>query len=134
MSALQVLKVDVDVPVSMYDYRGMFEKRVEILKRLGYQVEDARLEFSSSGEHVHYIIVLRDPLPTARDVYDLQMLLGDDQKRCTYNYVRYRVMGDASLHFNVLFAKKVKISRLEIFRHKMKRMFHLKRNDGGKKA
>ena len=111
VDARRVLKVDVDIPTSLYSYREMFEKRTSMLRKLGYQIEDARLEFSSSGEHVHYVIVLKEPLANAKEVYDLQVLLGDDQKRATFNYVRYKAIGDNSLHFNVLFKRKMKITR-----------------------
>ena len=110
VNPLRVLKVDVDVPNDLYDVEKIFMWRIYALRELGYDVECARYEPSSSGEHIHYVVVLKEPVESMKEVYDLQMFLGDDHRRATYNYIRYKVMGDDSYHFNVLFRRKVKLT------------------------
>jgi len=101
----QIVKLDIDVDVDFYDPKWLLEKKLSMLHSLGYQEEDAWWEYSPSGRHVHIIIVLEDPIPT-KELFDLQFLLGDDQKRVHFNYLRYSVMGEEAIHFNVLYRYK----------------------------
>jgi len=101
----QLLKLDVDVDVDFYDPQWLLEKKLQMLHSLGYYEEDAWWEYSPSGKHVHILIVLKDPIPT-KELFDLQFLLGDDHKRVYFNYLRYSVMGEDAIHFNVLYAYK----------------------------
>ena len=101
----QIIKLDIDVDINFYDPQWLLEKKLQQLHALGYQEEDAWWEYSPSGKHIHVLIVLKDPMPT-KELFDLQFLLGDDQKRVYFNYLRYSVMGEDAVHFNVLYAYK----------------------------
>jgi len=105
----QLLKLDIDVDVDFYDPNWLLEKKLQQLHALGYQEEDAWWEYSPSGKHVHILIVLKDPV-TTKELFDLQFLLGDDHKRVFFNYLRYSVMGEDAIHFNVLYAYKKSLS------------------------
>jgi hypothetical protein len=101
----QIVKLDIDVDVEFYNPNWLLEKKLQQLHALGYQEEDAWWEYSPSGKHIHLIIVLKNPIPT-KELFDLQFLLGDDHKRVYFNYLRYSVMGEDAVHFNVLYAYK----------------------------
>jgi len=101
----QIVKLDIDVDVDFYDPNWLLEKKLAMLHSLGYQEEDAWWEYSPSGRHVHIIIVLKDPIST-KELFDIQFLLGDDHKRVHFNYLRYSVMGEDAIHFNVLYRYK----------------------------
>jgi len=101
----QLLKLDIDVDVNFYDPQWLLQKKLQQLHALGYQEEEAWWEYSPSGKHVHVLIVLKDPVST-KELFDLQFLLGDDQKRVYFNYLRYSVMKEDAIHFNVLYTYK----------------------------
>jgi hypothetical protein len=101
----QLLKLDIDVDVNFYDPQWLLEKKLQQLHALGYQEEDAWWEYSPSGKHVHVLIMLKDPIST-KELFDLQFLLGDDQKRVYFNYLRYSVMKEDAIHFNILYTYK----------------------------
>ena len=116
----QLLKLDIDVDVIFYDPQWLLEKKLGQLHALGYQEEEAWWEYSPSGKHVHLLIVLKDPVST-KELFDLQFLLGDDQKRVYFNYLRYSVMKEDAIHFNVLYTYKKSLTfsdkLLAILRH-----------------
>ena len=101
----RLVKLDIDVDVNFYDPNWLLEKKLQQLHALGYQEEDAWWEHSPSGRHVHILMILADPVPV-KELFDLQFLLGDDQKRVHFNYLRYSVMGEDAIHFNVLYKYK----------------------------
>jgi len=105
----QIVKLDIDVDVDFYDPNWLLEKKLSMLHSLGYQEEDAWWEYSPSGRHIHIIIILKDPIST-KELFDLQFLLGDDQKRVYFNYLRYSVMEEDAIHFNVLYTYKKSLS------------------------
>jgi len=105
----QIVKLDIDVDVNFYDPNWLLEKKLQQLRALGYQEEDAWWEYSPSGKHIHIFIVLEDIIPV-KELFDLQFLLGDDQKRVYFNYLRYSVMKEDAIHFNVLYAYKKSLS------------------------
>ena len=105
VTANQIIKLDIDVDTVFYDPQWLLEKKLQILHGLGYWEEEAWWEYSPSGKHIHIIIVLKNPIPT-KELFDLQFLLGDDHKRVYFNYLRYSVMGEDAVHFNVLYAYK----------------------------
>ena len=116
----QLVKLDIDVNVDFYDPQWLLEKKLQQLHALGYKEEDAWWEYSPSGKHVHVLIVLKDPVST-KELFDLQFLLGDDQKRVYFNYLRYSVMKEDAVHFNVLYTYKKSLTFsdkvLAILRH-----------------
>ena len=101
----QIVKLDIDVDVDFYDTNWLLEKKLSMLHSLGYQEEDAWWEYSPSGRHVHIIIILKDPIST-KELFDIQFILGDDHKRVYFNYLRYSVMEEEAIHFNVLYRYK----------------------------
>ncbi|ACB37262.1 hypothetical protein AFV9_gp28 [Betalipothrixvirus uzonense] len=105
----QILKIDIDVSVNYYDPNWLLEKKSQQLRALGYDYDDAWWEYSPSGKHIHILIILKDPV-TVKELFDLQFLLGDDPKRVEFNYLRYSVMGEDAIHFNVLYTYKKKLS------------------------
>jgi hypothetical protein len=105
VSVNQIVKLDIDVDVDFYDPNWLLEKKLEMLHSLGYQEDDAWWEYSPSGKHIHILIILKDPVST-KELFDLQFLLGDDHKRVYFNYLRYSVMGEDAIHFNVLYTYK----------------------------
>jgi len=126
----QLLKLDIDVDVNFYDPNLILEKKLEMLRSLGYQEEDAWWEYSPSKKHIHILIVLTDPIPV-KDLFDLQFLLGDDPKRAEFNYLRYSVMGEDAIHFNVLYSYKKSLTFSDkvkaILRHWSKSLQYLKK-------
>ncbi|AOS58382.1 conserved lipothrixviral protein [Sulfolobus islandicus filamentous virus 2] len=134
VDAKQILKLDIDVDVNFYDPNWLLEKKLQQLHALGYQEEDAWWEFSPSGKHIHIIIVLKDPVST-KELLDLQFLLGDDHKRVYFNYLRYSVMGEDAVHFNVLYTYKKSLTFSDklkaILRHWFRsKQYSKNRNDG----
>jgi hypothetical protein len=134
VTANQIIKLDIDVDTVFYDPQWLLEKKLQVLHGLGYWEEDAWWEYSPSGKHVHVIIVLKDPVPT-KELFDLQFLLGDDHKRVYFNYLRYSVMGEDAIHFNVLYAYKKSLTLSDkvkaILRHWFKsKQYSKKRKDG----
>ncbi|CAJ31520.1 conserved hypothetical protein [Betalipothrixvirus acidiani] len=134
VDARQVVKLDVDVDVTWYDPNWLLEKKLSLLHALGYKEEKAWWELSPSGRHVHLIVVLQSPLST-KELFDLQFLLGDDPKRVEFNYLRYNAIGEDAVHFNVLYAYKKSLTRVDklraIFRHWSRSLqYSKKRRDG----
>jgi len=130
----QLIKLDIDVDVDFYDPDWLLEKKLQQLRALGYQEEDAWWEYSPSGKHIHVLIVLNNPIST-KELFDLQFLLGDDHKRVYFNYLRYSVMGEDAVHFNVLYAYKKSLTFSDkvkaILRHWFKsKQYSKKRKEG----
>jgi len=121
----QIVKLDIDVDVDFYDPQWLLEKKLEMLHSLGYQEDDAWWEYSPSGKHVHVLIVLKDPVST-KELFDLQFLLGDDQKRVYFNYLRYSVMKEDAIHFNVLYAYKKSLTFSDKLRAILRHWFRSK--------
>ena len=130
----RLVKLDIDVDVNFYDPNWLLEKKLQQLHALGYQEEDAWWEHSPSGRHVHILMILTDPVPV-KELFDLQFLLGDDQKRVHFNYLRYFVMGEDAIHFNVLYKYKRSLTLSDklkaIFRHwSRSKQYSKKRREG----
>jgi hypothetical protein len=134
VTANQIIKLDIDVDTVFYDPQWLFEKKLQILHGLGYWEEEAWWEYSPSGKHIHILIMLKDPVST-KELFDLQFLLGDDHKRAYFNYLRYSVMKEDAIHFNVLYAYKKSLTFSDklkaILRHWFKsRQYSKKRMEG----
>jgi hypothetical protein len=125
VSVNQIVKLDIDVDVDFYDPNWLLEKKLQQLHALGYQEDDAWWEYSPSGKHIHILIILKDPVPT-KELFDLQFLLGDDQKRVYFNYLRYSVMGEDAIHFNVLYAYKKSLTLSDKLRAILRHWFKSK--------
>jgi len=121
----QLIKLDIDVDVHFYDPNLILEKKLEMLRSLGYKEEDAWWEHSPSKKHIHILIVLTDPIPV-KELFDLQFLLGDDPKRAEFNYLRYSVMGENAIHFNVLYKYKRSLTFSDKFKAILRHWFRSK--------
>lgn len=75
--------------------------REAIIKSLGCSLEKVNISKTKKGYHFWFHIAedISD-----EELCDLQFLLGDDQPRCRYNYLRLN--GGAFDDFNILFSVK----------------------------
>jgi hypothetical protein len=125
VSVNQIIKLDIDVDTVFYDPQWLLEKKLQVLHGLGYWEQEAWWEYSPSGRHIHIIIVLKDPVST-KELFDLQFLLGDDHKRVYFNYLRYSVMKEDAIHFNVLYTYKKSLTFSDKLRAILRHWFKLK--------
>jgi len=125
VSVNQIVKLDIDVDIGFYDPQWLLEKKLQQLHALGYQEDNAWWEYSPSGRHIHILIILKDPVPT-KELFDLQFLLGDDHKRVYFNYLRYSVMGEDAIHFNVLYTYKKSLTFSDKVKAILRHWFKLK--------
>jgi hypothetical protein len=133
VNQLRLIKLDIDVDIQYYKPEWLLSQKVKLVESLGYEVERAWWEISPSGKHVHILIMLKRPL-TVKELFDLQFVLGDDHKRSEYNYLRYSVMGEDAIHFNVLYAYKKPFTLSDklraILRHWIKSLQYSKKRKG----
>jgi len=133
VNQLRLIKLDIDVDIQYYKPEWLLTQKVKLVESLGYQIDRAWWEISPSGRHVHILIMLKRPL-TVKELFDLQFVLGDDPKRSEYNYLRYSVMGEDAIHFNVLYAYKKPFTLLDklraILRHSFKSLQYSKKRKG----
>ncbi|MEM2696241.1 MAG: hypothetical protein QXU09_04825 [Thermoproteota archaeon] len=100
------LKIDVDIPQLKKDANLLWlflKTRIAILEELNITLEKIRWHETEKGIHVW--ITINDYL-SDKGICDLQFLLGDDQARCRFNYLRLEA--GCFKQFNVLFNKKLK--------------------------
>jgi len=97
------LKIDVDVAMNEALLNAFIHTRLTILEELGYTVVGHNYRKTKKGYHFWFKVLgeLKDS-----EACSLQFLLGDDQVRCRFNFLR----NDAGVfpHFNALFSKKLK--------------------------
>ena len=133
VNQLRLIKLDIDVDIQYYKPEWLLTQKVRLVELLGYEVERAWWEISPSGKHIHILIMLKRPL-TVKELFDLQFILGDDHKRSEYNYLRYSVMGEDAIHFNVLYAYKKPFTLSDklraILRHWFKSLQYSKKRKG----
>ncbi len=100
------LKIDIDIPQLKKDKKLLqtfIDTRLYILQKLQIPVEKINYQETQKGYHFWITI---NAEPTDKDICDLQFLLGDDQTRCRFNYLRLEA--ECFRQFNVLFHKKLK--------------------------
>jgi len=100
---MSIAKVDVDLRNRPQTFGLWVRTRKWIIEKLGYTLEKVNVRETQHGYHVWFHI--------AESVDDqtlavLQFLLGDDQKRCKFNFLRWEA--GAFDNFNALFSKKLK--------------------------
>jgi len=97
------LKIDVDVAMNEALLNAFIHTRLKMLEELGYTVVGHKCRKTKKGYHFWFEVLgeLKDS-----ETCSLQFLLGDDQVRCRFNFLR----NDAGVfqHFNALFSKKLK--------------------------
>jgi hypothetical protein len=100
---MSTAKIDVDVKMSKTLLENFLKTRREIIRLLGYTLLEEKMQETQKG--YHFWFTLMENL-SEKELCDLQFLLGDDQTRCRFNYLRL----DAGCfkQFNVLFNKKFK--------------------------
>jgi len=100
---VKVAKVDIDLILDD-DLRHKFIKtRKAIIHYLGYTFVAYREKDTEHGFHFWFTVA--EDL-TARELAELQFLLGDDVKRCAFNFLRESA--GVFNHFNALFSEKLK--------------------------
>ena len=100
----------------------MLEDKLKMLTTLGYEYETAGWRLSPSKQHIHIKIVLSREVPLD-ELFYLQFVLGDDPKRATFNFMRLKHFPHNAKFFNVLFEKKVKVSRWLKLKILLKKVF-----------
>ncbi|MEM3245969.1 MAG: hypothetical protein QXN16_04345 [Candidatus Micrarchaeaceae archaeon] len=97
---MDILKVDVDLDYIFKDL--IFERTKYMCQWLGINYKDILIK-KSQNNHIHVFIYLQDPVTYEFGIF-LQLLLGDDPKRYSYNELRQgaKVVD----HFNILFNVK----------------------------
>jgi hypothetical protein len=100
---MSIAKIDIDVKMDKNLLGNFLKTRREIIRLLGYTLLEENIQETQKGYHFWFTLLenLSD-----KELCDLQFLLGDDQTRCRFNYLRL----DAGCfrQFNVLFNKKFK--------------------------
>lgn len=100
---MSIAKVDVDLRNRPQTFEVWLVTRKWIVEKLGYTLEKTRWTETQHGYHVWFH--LRERIPDEA-LAVLQFLLGDDQKRCKFNFLR--LDAHAFKQFNALFSKKLK--------------------------
>lgn len=100
---MTVLKFDVDVKMSEELLERFVMTRLYILEALGYTPISHKIAETVKGVHAWFEVL---ETLTEDQMCDLQFLLGDDQPRCRFNYLRKEA--GAFKQFNALFSKKLK--------------------------
>ena len=106
-----IAKIDVDVKMDNVLLVQFLGTRLAIIEHLGYHLKDVRWRETTHGYHFWFEI---EENLTDNELANLQFLLGDDQIRSKYNFMR--VKGKAFRDFNALFSKKVKKRRTSLVR------------------
>jgi hypothetical protein len=102
VNEMSIAKIDVDILMDEPLLTKFIQTRIAIIKTLGYTFRKYRIKRTAKGYHLWFHI---DEKLNDKDSADFQFLLGDDQARCRFNYLRNEV---GSFHqFNALFSKKI---------------------------
>jgi len=105
----QILKVDVDVKMSPELLHVFIMTRLKIIEACGYTVVKHRKTTTEKGYHFWFRTL--EPM-TDSEACALQFLLGDDQVRARFNFLRNEA--GAFKQFNALFNKKLKLKGGEV--------------------
>lgn len=97
-----VLKIDIDVKPPKHTLILFLYTRKLILNDLGYEVIDFKCKETKRGYHFWFTV---NKQLSPEQKAELQFILGDDTKRCFYNFLRSA--SNSFEFFNALFSKKV---------------------------
>jgi hypothetical protein len=100
---MSIAKIDIDILMDEPLLSKFIETRLAILKALKYTCRTYRIKRTEKGYHFWFRI---DEKLGPRERADLQFLLGDDQSRVRFNYLR--IEANCFDDFNALFSKKKK--------------------------
>lgn len=100
---MSIAKVDIDRKLETELLKLFMRTRFLIVFEAGYTLKN--INHAETEKGYHFWFWLKERL-SDKELCDLQFLLGDDIKRCRFNYLREEagVFGD----FNALFSKKIK--------------------------
>lgn len=98
---MSILKIDVDIDMDNELLLKFVRTRIAILEELGYKVK--KINWGKTRRGYHFWIRIDKEL-TDKEICDLQFLLGDDQMRCRFNYLRLEA--GCFEEFNILFSEK----------------------------
>lgn len=98
---MSVAKVDVDIKMDQQLLSKFIKSRLAMLRSLNYTCRYYNYRQTAKGYHFWFII---NEHISDKDLADLQLLLGDDQTRAKFNYIR--VEAGVFKPFNALFSKK----------------------------
>jgi len=97
-------KVDVDVKMSDKLLDRWITTRIKMLEWLGFQLVDFNFRETEKGYHFWFGV---QGEYSPKTIAKTQFLLGDDQTRCKFNFLRLEA--DCFHEFNCLFNKKLKL-------------------------
>lgn len=100
---MSILKIDVDVKMSDELLAKFMETRYQLL--LACHLTPIKINYKSTKHGFHAWYHLLQTL-TDREMADTQFLMGDDQGRCRFNWLREEA--GVFKVFNCLFSKKLK--------------------------
>jgi hypothetical protein len=100
---MTIVKIDIDVKMDKELLYKFITSRIAIMKALNYT--PCYYEYKETEKGYHFWFGIEEEL-SDKEICDLQFLLGDDQPRCRFNYLRFEA--GCFKQFNVLFSKKLK--------------------------
>jgi hypothetical protein len=100
---MSIAKIDVDIKMSDDLLEKFIQTRRAIIYALGYTYITHNITKTEKGYHIWFKIAenLSD-----KELCELQFLLGDDQARCKFNFLRLEA--GCFNQFNCLFNRKFK--------------------------
>jgi len=100
---MSVAKIDIDVKMDEWLLTAFIFTRKKIIEAFGYTLTDVKVASTEKGYHFWFHI--KEQL-TDKELATLQFLLGDDQTRCKFNFLRLEA--GCFKQFNCLFNRKIK--------------------------
>ena len=100
---MSVAKIDIDVKMDEWLLTAFIFTRKKIIEAFGYTLTDVKVASTEKGYHFWFHI--KEQL-TDKELATLQFLLGDDQTRCKFNFLRLEA--GCFKQFNCLFSRKFK--------------------------
>lgn len=100
---MSIMKFDVDVKMDGELFKAFVFTRESIIRDVGYEYVKARYRETRKGYHFWFYVAEK---LTEKESAELQFLLGDDQARCRFNFLRCEAKVFRA--FNALFSKKFK--------------------------
>jgi hypothetical protein len=100
---MSIAKIDVDIKMDEWLLTAFIFTRKKIIEAFNYTLTDINVTPTEKG--YHFWFHLKEEL-SDKDLCVLQFLLGDDQTRCKFNFLRLEA--GCFKQFNCLFSKKFK--------------------------
>lgn len=120
------LKIDVDIPELKKDKTLLelfIQTRLAIIQNV--ELTPNHVRWTETQKGFHFWFTIQEDL-TDKEICDLQFLLGDDQTRCRFNYLRLEA--GCFRQFNVLFNRKLKTHNQKKKQNLLARIFQLLSN------